>query len=343
MDRDRIEPGPPVGIVGGSLAPGQHAVYISLVPGSMPTAQRVNITSPRSPNFALYPAVVDGGFDPVGIAAEVGDTLIFGVERTNGGPAVYTYVVRPGTAPTVVRVSPRTHAPNVRLDESIFVVLSEPLDIRALAPGAIGLLDAGVPVGATAKFREPSATAVELVPEAPLRASTAYEVDVTSAVVGRTGVPLERPIRTDFTTRVDPSPAVLAITSFTMLEFKYPRDDRWYYAPQIVVAESGAKGGAEIRRLDFSIPGLGNIPPMCSTGIWIPPGGSESLVGEAYGDWEFTIFGSKRAEPGEAAVMVTYLDMTGRRVTLTARGPVVAGSLPTTYTGGRGSMSPGFC
>jgi len=141
----------------------------------------------------------------------------------------------------------------------------------------------------------------------------------------------------------EPSPAVVAITSFSMIEFQYPGDSRWFYAPQILVTESGGKGSAEIHRLDFSIPGIPGIPATCSTGIYIAPGQSHNLVGELYGDWELAIFGSKRAEPGEATAVVTYTDATGRRVALTARGPIVSGSLPTTYTGGRNSMSPGSC
>ena len=334
----------PVGAAGGGdLTPGQHVVYVSLAPGVMPAAEHVSITSTRTARFSLRPTVVDGGFDPQAIAAEVGDTLTFGVERTSGGPDVYAYVVRAGTLPKVLRVSPATHSPNVRLNESIFVVFSEPFDSRALAGGAINLLDGGTPVSVRAKFRDASALSVELVPDSPLRGSTPYEIDVTSRVVDKAGVALGKPIRTDFTTMAEPSPAVVAITSFSMIEFQYPGDSRWFYAPQVLVTESGGKGSAEIHRLDFSIPGMPGIPAACSTGIYIGPGQSHNLIGELYGDWELTIFGSKRAEPGEATAVVTYTDATGRRVALSARGPIVSGSLPTTYTGGRSSMSPGSC
>jgi hypothetical protein len=72
----------PVGAVaGGDLTPGQHVVYVSLAPGVMPAAEHVSITSTRTARFSLRPTVIDGGFDPQAIAAEVGDSLTFGVER----------------------------------------------------------------------------------------------------------------------------------------------------------------------------------------------------------------------------------------------------------------------
>ena len=237
----------PVGAVaGGDLTPGQHVVYVSLAPGVMPAAEHVSITSTRTARFSLRPTVIDGGFDPQAIAAEVGDTPDVRC-RTHERRTRRIQLRRSRRdAAQVLRVSPATHSPSVRLNESIFVVFSEPVDSRALADGAINLLDGGTPVSARAKFRDALALSVELVPSSPLRASAPYEIDVTSRVVDRDGVPLGRPIRTDFTTMAEPSPAVVAITSFSMIEYQYPGDSRWFYTPQILVTESGGKGSAEI-------------------------------------------------------------------------------------------------
>jgi hypothetical protein len=135
----------------------------------------------------------------------------------------------------------------------------------------------------------------------------------------------------------------LVLGSFKMIEFQYESlPGHYFYAPQIRVATDG--GTVTIKALDFRFPDGSRAPPFCSTGIKVT-GADRDLVGEIYGEYEFSLdYGDgHRAEPGGFAVTVTYVDAEGRVGTLAAMGEVVPGGLPTTYTGGFSSMNPGSC
>ncbi|MFI5310416.1 MAG: Ig-like domain-containing protein [Gemmatimonadales bacterium] len=334
----------PVGPVGGpSLAAGAHVAYVSAAPGTIEYGARTSVSSRRSKGLTALAFLVDGGFDPVAIAAESGDTLWFSVERTVGPKLTFTAVVRDSLPPVLVRVAPNRDAAEVPLNAHLYVVLSEPCDARVLAPSAIRLLRDGIPVSGGLHFRDSFAYSVEFVPDRPLDAGASYELDVTAALVDRSGRALANPSRDDFTTMVSPVASVLAIESFSAIEYKYDSNLLWWYTPQIRVRETSGRGSVEIVRLEATIPGVGSTGPICSTGMHVGPDSSRSLVNELYGDWEFAMSSASRATAGEATTTIWYRDETGRSASLSASGAVVPGALPTTYTGGRSSMAPGAC
>ena len=92
--------------------------------------------------------MVDGGFDPVAIAAEAGDTLLITVHRSDGSSAVGYAVVSASTRPVVVRISPPNHKTDVVLNSIITVVFTQPMDSASL-PGALHLRVAGAEVAGT--------------------------------------------------------------------------------------------------------------------------------------------------------------------------------------------------
>jgi hypothetical protein len=130
-----------------------------------------------------------------------------------------------------------------------------------------------------------------------------------------------------------PASSSLTIASFSVIEFQYAPDNRWFYAPQIEVIETSGVASATVTKMSFAIPGLGQSP-LFSTSKCVAPGQQIALLHEVYGDFEFTIDNPTvgRASPGNATVNLTFVDPQGRGATITATGPIVPGQLPSSYS-----------
>ncbi|MBA3671343.1 MAG: hypothetical protein H0W68_04900, partial [Gemmatimonadaceae bacterium] len=128
------------------------------------------------------------------------------------------------------------------------------------------------------------------------------------------------------------SSAVLVVESFSVVEFQYPsQPGQWHYAPRVRVRESGGGGAVAVIGYDFIIPGLGRAPP-CVTYRRVERGGTLELFREAYGDYDYTISQhSSRANGTPATALITIRDGDSAPTLLTVTGPIVSGSLPTTY------------
>jgi len=126
---------------------------------------------------------------------------------------------------------------------------------------------------------------------------------------------------------------VMLVDSFSMIEFQYASaPGHWFYAPQVRVHATPGHT-ASVLVLKFSIPGLGNPPPFgCGANLSVMP---RDLFGEVYGDWLLEIDDRDRRATGEpATATITFVDDAGTVATRVVSGPIVQGSLPTTYTGG---------
>ena len=132
-----------------------------------------------------------------------------------------------------------------------------------------------------------------------------------------------------------PSGAVLVVDSFSVVEFQYPSaPNNWYYAPLVRVRETGLGNALAVVGYDFIIPGFGPAPP-CATYRPVGRGVTLDLFREVYGDYGYTLWNSgARAAGRVATALITVRDGSGPPTTLTVTGPIVSGSLPTTYTGG---------
>lgn len=162
---------------------------------------------------------------------------------------------------------------------------------------------------------------------------TTYTLRVTSKTVqGQTATSAMRTFTTD---GAEGSPDVsLAITSFTVIEYQYPGDPIWYYAPQIKVRETSSSGVATVVKMSVSVPGLGASPPFF-TKRCIAAGQETELLHESYGDWEYSVFSTtRRSTGGSATAELTFTDDRGRQAVVKADGAIVSGGPPLTYTGG---------
>jgi hypothetical protein len=187
-----------------SVVTGGSVVYVSLVPGSVPTGVLATIRDQASGGSVTTP-VVDGGFDPVALAASVGDTLVLQITRTgSAAPVKAMEVVRARRPPVVVRTSPPSGGRDVPLNAAIIIVISEPVDSATVTTASVQLLRDTTPVAGRVEFRDPAYLTAAFVPAVPLAATTTYTLVVTTGVADLEGNRLEAGLKAGFTTAAAP-------------------------------------------------------------------------------------------------------------------------------------------
>ncbi|HET9707276.1 MAG TPA: Ig-like domain-containing protein [Gemmatimonadales bacterium] len=179
---------------------GGDVVYVSLIPGTAPTGtlatvQRVGDT------VSLTTALVGGGFDPVPVTAQTGDSIEVSVRDAAGNVVFYSRAavaaVRP---PVVVRTDPPPRKRDVPLNASMVIVFSEPVDSNTLTASSVRLLRGATAVAGTVKLLAGTATDAILTPDAPLGANADYRLIVMQSVTDLDGNPLAAPDTVGFTT-----------------------------------------------------------------------------------------------------------------------------------------------
>lgn len=176
----------------------ESVAYISLSPGSVSRGNTLSIKNLRTAGSLTVP-LVDGGTDPVRMAASAGDTLELIAVDSSGASARFLRVVPARRPPTVVRTRPPGGGRNVPLNFNIGAVFSEPILISTVTSGSIVLtLDGAVVPGSLV----PSADGltVDYVLAEPLQPNRDYSLRVTQAVRDLSGETLDEPIEARFTT-----------------------------------------------------------------------------------------------------------------------------------------------
>jgi hypothetical protein len=136
-------------------------------------------------------AVVDGGFDPIEISANVGDTVFVDITRIgNSSPLTGFQVIATRKAPSVVRTSPSRGKSDVPLNAAIVVVFSAPIDASTLSSSSFGLLHGTTPVAGSVRPVGTNGISAEFYPDSALLPSTSYQLFVTQAVHEVSGEPL---------------------------------------------------------------------------------------------------------------------------------------------------------
>lgn len=170
--------------------------YVSLPPGTINEATFATVRNVGT-RAQLTVTVVDGGFDPVAMAAEVGDTIEVDPQgAVVGSMSVVVPVRRP---PQVVRTYPLHGKRDVPLNTRIFVVFSEPLDRQSVNESTVQLLRADVVVSGRVEIDDMGLT-ITFVPDTPLLEGTDYELVVSDDVRDLQGDHLQSPVRAPFTT-----------------------------------------------------------------------------------------------------------------------------------------------
>src|SRR5258705_2428728 len=170
-----------------SPAAADSIVYVSVTPGTAPGGSRATIRRLGSAD-ALTTDVLDGGFDPLAIAARVGDSIEVVIRDAGGGfvGEPIRLVVAAVRAPIVVRTQPPPHKRDVPLNAAIIVVFSEPVAGASLNTASVQLRAGQSAVSGTVRFidatLDPTRVTAEFVPDAPLSANTEYTLIVTQQV-----------------------------------------------------------------------------------------------------------------------------------------------------------------
>jgi hypothetical protein len=128
----------------------------------------------------------------------------------------------------------------------------------------------------------------------------------------------------------DPSPVV--VDDFRVIAVRLVPSDDWYYTPTIALRDTSAAGGSAVIRTSFELPDAAPTPE-CATEREIPRAGRE-LFPEAQGAYGWTIGSSIGVLPlsGQAIVHLTVRTGAGTAVTMAVTGPIVVGTIPSTYS-----------
>jgi hypothetical protein len=171
-------------------------VYVSLPPGTIENGGLATIRNTRI-GTTVSTAMMAGGFDPIPIEAQAGDSLALEVLLAGGGRETRGLRVPKKRPPVVVRTDPPPRKRDVALNATIMVVFSEPIDPASV--GSVRLLRGGVPVPGSAVV---SADGLRVVfaPGALLDANTDYVIAVSTALTDRDGDQLEAATTAEFTT-----------------------------------------------------------------------------------------------------------------------------------------------
>lgn len=191
-----------VGGLAADLSSVDVPVYVSIEPGTVPHGIMATIVNGRT-GTSVDAVMVDDGFDPAPIPAEVGDTLTVSVVRTTGGVLMAKSVVPATRPPRVVRTSPPRGRTDVAINATIAVIFSEPMDLSTVTTGTMRLLKDGTLVPGVIRPLAGSIAGVEFVPARPLASATAYELVLDGGIADQAGDRLVDPGTTDFRTAGD--------------------------------------------------------------------------------------------------------------------------------------------
>ena len=176
-----------------------NLVYVSLAPGSVSGGVLATITDQASEQ-SVTAAVVNGGFDPVAIAANVGDTLVTDITRTGAPSRRAVEEVARRRPPVVVRTNPPASKVDVPLNADIVVVFSTPIDSTTLTTESLQLLRGGTPVPGIVEFADNTHLRAEFHPANLLVSETTYQIVVTQAIRDVNGEALAASVDVAFTT-----------------------------------------------------------------------------------------------------------------------------------------------
>jgi hypothetical protein len=182
----------------GSTAAARNVVYISASPGTLSGAETVTITNPANGETRTV-TPLDGGFDPVPLAAEPGDEVEILVRNPGSGTTRYVFRVPARRRPRIVRTAPPRDATHVALSVKVDLVFTEPVDRSTVTPENVRLELNDEPVAGTLWVSADGLRA-EFTPAGLLQRETTYALVITTGVLDLDGEPLAEEVGATFTT-----------------------------------------------------------------------------------------------------------------------------------------------
>ena len=195
-------------------------VYASLVPETAPTGVTATVRAPIS-GATVTTAVQDGGFDPVPVAAKVGDTVVTIVVDALGAIVFQgEAAVVPIRRVKVVRTDPGPGKRDQPLNANIVIVFSDPVDPSTLTASSVQVFRGTAPVAGTVSLLAGSGTTVVFSPTDLLDPNTDYRLVVTTGVQDIAGGSLDANASISFrtgTATVGPASTVTVLPDTTAL------------------------------------------------------------------------------------------------------------------------------
>jgi len=198
----------------------EDVAYVSLAPGTVPGGS-LAIVRRVGDAASLTTAVTNGGFDPVPVVAQTGDSIEVRVTGAGGATLREVQVaVAAARPPVIVRTEPPPKKRDVPLNASVVIVFSEPVNAATLNSSSVQLLRGPTSIAGTVSLLEGTATAAVFTPSTLLDANTDYRLVVTQAVRDLSGDALAAEATVDFTTgtsTVQPASSVSVVPDTTVL------------------------------------------------------------------------------------------------------------------------------
>ena len=188
-------------------------VYVSLPPGAVPRGVWATITNQATSQYVTTP-VVDGGFDPVPLAASVGDTLAIEITSATSAILAHPRLAVSSVRPLkVVRTSPPSGGRDVPLNATIVVVFSEPI-----APTTVDTTTVGLTTGTTRVRGNVALSSdgllVVFTPDSLLVTNRPYVLSLGSGITSVDNISLAAPAQISFTTGTSPTGGLTALALY---------------------------------------------------------------------------------------------------------------------------------
>src|SRR5687767_1467861 len=183
---------------------GDETLPVAFVSVQSGTLQNVSSATLRASGLGAqlplrHVQVVDGGFDPEGLIAAVGDTVRMAVTSMSGAVTNFFNIVPQERAPSVVRILPHFLQGDVALDTRVRIVFSEPLDEARLNNAAVELRTGNTTVE-TRLQTDSTRLVIEVTPLRHLEYGTTYGIQISPLITDASGQQLEGQLSSAFTT-----------------------------------------------------------------------------------------------------------------------------------------------
>lgn len=172
--------------------------YVSMVPGTARKGATMSVRN-QSSGASTSGSVVDGGLDPVAVAAIEGDDLSITVTDSTGRSTTSVESVKQRRPPRVVRTQPIPGSVDVPLNVRVTLVFSGPIDPATVDSDAITLLQAGRAVSGTPSLSS-DGLMLSWTPRSPLAVATSYVVVLSPTLEDLNGLPVTGFVPVDFMT-----------------------------------------------------------------------------------------------------------------------------------------------
>lgn len=173
--------------------------FVSMAPGSLDGDHEIVLTN-RDGGVPVHVTLLDGGFDPVAVAASPGDMLSFEVVGLTGVTSSASALLPiPLVPPVIVRTYPSKQRTSIPLNALILVVFSEPVEPSSITAETIRLLGSNGAVGLDFTLRE-EGTVVEARPLVTLLPSSDYTLEINTGIEDLGGEHLAEAESVEFST-----------------------------------------------------------------------------------------------------------------------------------------------